>query len=456
MVPATIAIPKTRSVVLPPSCNSIPPLASVATQTIEEILRPPSPDIFSQVNEISLRPSCYRSASASLTELAHLQQEQHRQDDKLRRGQTRLRRCQIANALSGRLRRCGRLAHRTLVDILRSDNKKSFAILYDALQEVRDSCGATRRYALLEADLDDAPDVTIGETIQRTQSTYLDIIPSEVRDDLLGFIFRIRLDPDFLASRISSLSKAEISSLTACHHFLDPFESVMPSSSRGKSKPLPHTQTSGVIPSPVERLLSFQRHDPLSLLLYAVFAESAGPDSAEDLRRTDAWSSTCARLITEGTPGGERFMRAVLNAWGDLRPWPILGDFEIYLMQTLQDEASLQANTSDICSGSAILTEPDAGSNNHATEAFFDAAVVKLLEMIDRCPSDGGLPGGVFELARAILRKIEDPKKRRTAQTFIISKWFFSSFLFNVIMYPEVSGAVLSSNGVTYLSILIG
>ncbi len=54
-------------------------------------------------------------------------------------------------------------------------------------------------------------------------------------------------------------------------------------------------------------------------------------------------------------------------------------------------------------------------------------------------PNHGGIPLGVLEIGRAIMRKVVPPKKQRAARTFMVCKWFFSSFLLDAIMYPEVS-----------------
>lgn len=396
----------------------------------------------SHYTEAYLPSSALSTSSTSLAELAHLIRLQKYQEQRCCHARVRLHRWLVSSALSARLVRCGELAHRTLIDNLRSDDKKSFAILYNAFQDVRDSCDATRRYALLEPDLELSKAKGAKSEKFHSISTFLHEIPSPIRDQLLDFVSEIRTNPDFLATRIATLSQQELSSLTSFHQALDPIDSVMALQTRGK--PLGQNQklsTQG--PSPVERLLSFQRHDPLSALVYTVFANSSGPDSPEDLRRTDVWATACARLITEGKPGSDKFIKSVLDAWAGMREWRGKANLELYLMQILQDGQSLLEKVEDQ-SMRPRTTQADArnAKDSILAEEFYDRAVKKLFELIDDEPSAGGIPDGVLEIGLAILRKLDDSKKHRAAaQTFIVSRWLFSKFLLNAIIHPEASAA---------------
>ncbi|KAI9828358.1 MAG: hypothetical protein M1832_002786 [Thelocarpon impressellum] len=423
-----------------PGQQQRPAMIPSASAPAGRVPRLPLQDV-SQYTDNYIPLAAVTATSTTLAELAHLVRLQAYQDQKRSQSRVKLHRCLVASALSARLERCGELVHRTLVDNFRSDDKKSFATLYNAIHDVRNSCDATRRYASLEPDLDlGRSKLSRAATPPRTFSTFMHEMPPRTRDDILGFLSRIRTEPDFLASRIASLSTSELASLTAFHHSLDPVDSVMPLQSRGKTLGSAVSRASAHLPTPVERLLSFQRHDPLSALLFTVFANSSGPDSAEDLRRTDVWSTTCARLITEGASGGEHFMRVVLNTWAAMREWPAKGNLELYLMKALQDGAFLLERVEDLPTGVKPPAEPRTTKDAIAADEFYDAAVKKLFEVIDDEPSAGGIPEGVLELGNAILRKLEDPKKQRTAQTFIVSKWFFSTFLLNALVHPESHG----------------
>lgn len=375
-------------------------------------------------------------SATSLAELAHLIRLQGYQEQRKAHSRVRLHRWLVSSALSARLVHCGELAYRTLVDSFRSDDKKSFATLYNAVNDVRNSCDATRRYALLEPDLEFGRSKSIKSDKAPSFSTFLNEVPSKILDDLLGFVAEIRTNPDFLATRISSLSQQELASLTSFRQALDPIDSVMAMQARGKAlgaqKPAAHG------PTPVERLLSFQRHDPFAALIYTIFANSSGPDSAEDLRRTDAWATTCARLIMDSKQGTEKFIKSVLDVWAGMREWPGKADLELYLMQVLQDGQFLLERAEELPGRPGTQPVTPSTKDTIAADEFFDKAVKHLFEVVDGEPSAGGIPEGVLEIGNAILRKLDETKNlRKGAQNFFVSRWLFSTFLLNAIIHPE-------------------
>ena len=406
------------------------PLSNSAPSIPQQLLPNPA-----QYSDSYIPSAAITSSSTTLAELAHLVRLQSYQEQRRARARVRLHRWLVSSALSARLARCGELAHRTLVDHFRSDDAKSFTTLYNAIHDVRNSCDATRQYALLE------PDLTSGKAKARpekkTFTTFIHDLPPPTRERIISFLVEIRTNPQFLANRIASLSSTELSALTSFHHSLDPIETVMPGQAKSKGLGAVNKHQPNV-PNAVERLLSFQRHDPLSALLYTVFANSAGPDSAEDLRRTDVWSTTCARLIAEGKSGSEQFMVVVLNTWAAMREWPAKANLELYLMRVLQDGAFLLERGEDVPIGVKSQSENPNAKDAMASEAFLEKAVKEFFEVVDNEPSAGGIPEGVLELGNAIIKKLEDSKKIRAFQTFIVSRWFFSTFLLNAVIHPEV------------------
>jgi hypothetical protein len=381
------------------------------------------------------------TSSTSLQELGHLIRLQRYQEQRRSHARVRLHRWLVSNALSARLQHCGELAHRTLVDTFRSDGpdaKKSFAVLYNAIHDVRTSCDATRRYALLEPDLDlgrSKGGKNGAQAPPQTFSTFMHEIPGKERDILMEFLSEIRTNPDFLATRISSLSQQELLSMISFRQALEPIDGVMAAQVRGNKNagaPASLKPQQASYPSPVERLLSFQRHDPLSSLIYTIFANSSGHDSAEDIRRTNVWASACAKLISENKPGHEKFIKCVLDAWAGMREWPGKVNLELYLMQVLQDGQFILEKAEDQFSRQTT-------KDTIAADDFYDAAVKKLFEIIDDEPSAGGIPEGILEIGTAILRKLENGRQRAYAQWLIVSRWFFTSYLLSAIIHPEVS-----------------
>ena len=375
------------------------------------------------------------TSATSLAELAHLIRLQGYQDQRKAHSRVRLHRWLVSSALSARLVHCGELAYRTLVDNFRSDDKKAFASLYNALNDVRNSCDATRQYALLEPDLEFGKSKTMKSDKTLSSSTFLNQVPSKILDDLLDFISEIRTNPDFLASRISSLSPQELASLSSFRQAMDPIDSVMAIQGRAKNAGAQKPQQQGG--NPVERLLSFQRHDPLAALIYTIFANSSGPDSAEDLRRTDVWATTCAKLIKD-TKSGSNFIRTVLDVWAGMREWPGKANLELYLMQVLQDGQFLLEKAEEQSTRSGTQPAPRSTKDTIAADEFFDKAVKRLFEVVDDEPSAGGIPEGVLEIGNAILRKLDEEKNlRKASQNFFVSRWLFSTFLLNAIIHPE-------------------
>ncbi|MBE3044347.1 hypothetical protein IMZ48_17630, partial [Candidatus Bathyarchaeota archaeon] len=78
--------------------------------------------------------------TTTLEELAHLVRLSKYQERKRANTRIRLQRSLISAALSARLTRCGEIAHRNLVDCFRTEDKKTFASLYNAIHDVRKSC----------------------------------------------------------------------------------------------------------------------------------------------------------------------------------------------------------------------------------------------------------------------------------------------------------------------------
>jgi len=319
---------------------------------------------------------------------------------------------------------------------------RNFAALYTAFHDVRNSCEALRRYAVLEQDIEPK---TKSSKIETTTSfaTFMHEIPQKIRSELLTFVSAIRTNPDFLATRIVNLSQQELAVLTSFHSQFGSKESVFASGKgNGNTKKFASLSAS---PTPIKHLLCFQRHDPLSALIYTIFANSSGPDSAEDLRRTDAWATTCARLISEDKPGGEALVRGVLDTFAGMREWPAKANLELFLMNALQEGYFLLEMDENQTTRSGVLSESVINKvREYATEEFFDRSIRRLLELIDGEPSAGGMPEGIMEIGSAILKRMGPSKRlRHRAETYIIHRWFFSSYLPNALIWPEVRSATI-------------
>lgn len=435
-----------------------------AGSTKRNFLRPLLADVSLYTNpSLGLDPE----ESTTLEELAHLVRLSKFQERKRANTRIRLQRSLVATALSARLVRCGDMAHLSLVDSFRGDDKKTFAALYNAVIDVRRSCDETRRYALLEPDMEllQPPALVSSESLETPAGSvngaspslsagtpFLNEIPPSARETFLKFLSQIRTNPDYLASRLVSLNSAELAALTNFHQVLEPVESVLPYHSgriagRSVSSSTSHAHAGssyGGAGGPgrkertaLERLLSFQRHDALSALIYTCFANSAGPDSAEDKRRTATWANACARLISAATTGGEQTVITVLNVWVSMREWAGRSNMEWYLMKILEDGAFLLDRAEDQY-GTRFNVSDWTPKDQIAAEEFYTRAVDELFEIIDDEDATG-IPEGLLELGNEILKYL-DKKLVDVTRRWLVAKYLFTVWLLGVVIHPEAYG----------------
>ncbi|CAK7203893.1 hypothetical protein SEUCBS139899_006643 [Sporothrix eucalyptigena] len=411
------------------------------------------------------RAAATESEGTSLNELAHLVRLSKYQERKRTQTRTRLQLNLISTALSARLVRCGDMAHRSLTECFRGDDRTGFANLYNAVHNVRKSCDELRKYALFEPELDALRSPASTESLDtatgantlggNTSSTgpslavpFLNDVSAEAREIFISFLTNLRNNPDYLATRLCSLSTTELSALTSFSQGMEPIDSVLPFHSRSSSTR--NSSTSGrasshnsVTGGPgkdanhVQKLLSFQRHDPLSALIYTCFANSAGPDSAEDRRRTDIWSTACARLISEKGAGGEPVLVAVLNAWSTMREWSGRSNMEWFLMKILEDGAFLLDRAEDQ-NGTRFNLNEWTTKDQIAAEEFYDRAINDLFDLIDDEDATG-IPEGLIELGSQILKKL-DAKFVENTRSWFVYKWLFGAWLLSVVIHPETHG----------------
>ncbi|KAI0017146.1 hypothetical protein F4780DRAFT_620756 [Xylariomycetidae sp. FL0641] len=392
----------------------------------------------------------------TLEELAHLVRLSKYQERKRANTRVRLQRSLISTALSARLTRCGEIAQKNLADNFRQDEAQAFASLYGAILDVRNSCDATRRYALLEPDMDPlySPAMASTESLEYPPSLpgiagagsvtpFLGSLSVPSREAILHFLTQIRTNPDYLAARLCSLKTTDLQALTVFHQGLEPIESVMPfhnhSSSSGRGAASSANRRSNAGPNAVERLLSFQRHDPLSALIYTCFANPAGPDSAEDRRRTTVWATACARLISSETPY-ENVLVSILNVWAAMRDWSGRSHMEWFIMKILEEGAFLLDKAED-SKGTRFNVSNWSSKDTIAAEEFYEKAVDELFELIDDEDATG-IPEGVIELGNEIIRQLEetDPRAADSLRPWFVYKWLFSNWLHAVVIHPESFG----------------
>ncbi|KKA27759.1 hypothetical protein TD95_001284 [Thielaviopsis punctulata] len=390
----------------------------------------------------------------TLEELAHVVRLSKFQERKRSNTRLRLHRHLLSTALSARFSRCSEASHRNLVDFFRSDDKKSFATLYTALQRVRDSGEEYRKLACVESDIDSntlsnfdtenlgaAQNSFLAASHCHGVSSFFNMLLPTTRDTLIQLIVKIRTDPEYLASRLCSLTTNELLALTNFNSGLDTVDSVLPYPSRPSARGhaiLPNRNGPNSM-SAVERMLSFQRQDPLSALIHTCFANSAGPDSSEDKRRINVWAHACAKLISTKT-GLEPILVSIMNVWASMWDWSGKSKIEWYLMRILEEGAFILDRAEDQQGTRFNLRHWTAKDDASANE-FYERAVADLFDIINDAEGTG-IPEGFLELSNEILRRL-DPSAFERTRAFFICRWLFQSFLLSVIIHPESHGILV-------------
>ncbi|KAI5857469.1 hypothetical protein GGS23DRAFT_607796 [Durotheca rogersii] len=444
-----------------PTPSSSPPVPSSPLQPIlkdHEDSGPLPRPLLSDVSMYTNHHLAIENEGTTLEELAHLVRLSKYQERKCVNTRTRLQRSLISTALSARLTRCGETSLRNLADSFRNDDKRAFANLFAAIHDIRNRCDETRRHALLEPDVESlqSSGVASVETLISPPHSaeaigsnsfvvpFLADISASAREAFLNFLTQIRTNPDYLATRLCALNATELQALTTFHQGLEPIESVLPyhgrTSGRGHTSG-PSRQGGQTALNAVDRLLSFQRHDPLSALIHTCFANSAGPDSAEDKRRTGIWATAFARLISTRSTS-EPVLISILNAWSAMRDWSGRANMEWYLMKILEDGAFLLDRAEDQ-NGTRFNLSDWSTKDTIAAEEFYERAVNDLFAVIDDEDATG-IPEGVIELGNEILRRLEMKDTTRSlvdsTRKWFVYKWLFSSWLLAVVIHPESYG----------------
>lgn len=343
----------------------------------------------------------------------------------------RLHATKVSVGISSRLTRIGAAAQRGLVECLKHDDKINFVSLCHTLCEIQESCdSALRRQFHREDPFDDlmpSPDSEPGSP------DFFHQLSPQSRADLLEIVQLVRSDPQFLFERLCSLTPAQVASLTTSASVLDA-DPVFPAFRPHGQPSLSKRNPSASIPHK-DYAFAFERTDPLSALLFNVFAAPLDSDAPEARLRLDVWSSVCAKLITHGDSRHYPLVGHILSSWAMCSSWKAKPKFELYLMDILQSGAFLLEHT-DTPSGLG----PGHGGldplRTDVAEEFFASSVSALFNLLD--DPEAGFPNAVMELGCAILGKLGAPGKRDRFLEFFFVKWFFTKFLSGALAYPEV------------------
>ncbi|RAL01999.1 uncharacterized protein BO80DRAFT_444247 [Aspergillus ibericus CBS 121593] len=406
------------------------PISRVATPVYSE-------DGHSQDNNRGTMP--VKLPKVSFEELAvRYRQNQHKQTSR-KRLEHRLHALKVSMGVSARFVRVGSIVQRGLVDRLKHDDKASFIALYHTLGDLQESCeSAFRRHFHRQDPLEEWSPIR-ESAVDRSPDFFLQLSPQS-RTDLLDILHLVRTDPQFILERLRSLTPTQLAALvSSTGPSGEPGDMSFPSTSRSRT----HSSLSKRSASSLlfkDRALNFERTDPLSTVLFNVYASPLDSDAPEAQLRLDVWSSVCAKLIADGGNKYDPLLGHILGSWATSSEWKAKPKFELYLMDVLQTGSFLLEHV-EAPPGMSYGAEPPDPLRTEVAEEFFASAVDDLFQLLD--DPDGGLPHGVMQLSNAVLQKLDRQDGRARFLEFLFVQWFFSKFLYGALTYPEAHGLLL-------------
>ncbi|EED17992.1 conserved hypothetical protein [Talaromyces stipitatus ATCC 10500] len=347
----------------------------------------------------------------------------------------------ISICLSSRLLRTGATVQRGLVDAFKHGDKAGFISIYNTIYDIQEACelGSSRSINRPQSFPEES---TFSLQSPRTRTaSFMHQLSCQSRKDLLEILALVRTDAQFLVDCITGLLPSQLSSLTTPLGFSASGETISPHSTARSRNSATYAKraTPNSIPFK-EHAWALERSDPLSALLYNVFAVPLDWHPEESELRLNVWSSVCAKLLSSGDNKYLNFVGQVLSYWSTASDWRARQKVELYLMDVLQKGAFLLENIESPVAHSLGVEPPDP-LRTDAAEEFFESAVQTLFEVLD--DSDAGLPSAALEFCNAVLNKLADAEIRDRFLEFIFVQWFFSRYLYYALTFPEGQSLLL-------------
>ncbi|KAL4788472.1 hypothetical protein BJX76DRAFT_353227 [Aspergillus varians] len=370
----------------------------------------------------------------SFEELAgRYRQNQHKQARRKKLEQ-RLHATKVSIGVSARLIRLSSAVQRGLVDRLKHDDKANFIALYHTMIDLQEPCSLAAQRHLRQPDpWEDWPSPR-ESALDRAPDFFRQLSPQSMTD-LLDILQSVRTDPQFVFEKLCSLTPTQLSTLlsSSVSSWEAGGDPSFPATSRSRISSL-HSKTGPVPAIPFkDRVLAFERTDPLSTLLFNVYAAPLDSEAPEAQLRLDMWSSVCAKLIADGASRSYALIDHILTLWATGSNWKAKPKFELYLMDVLQTGAFLLEHIEP--PPGFDMDGPIDPLRTDVAEEYFASTVDALLELLD--DTDAGLPQSVVQLCKAILQKLDRQDCRDRFLDFLFVQWFFPKFLYGALTYPE-------------------
>ena len=347
----------------------------------------------------------------------------------------RLDHLQYVFGLGRRLARVCCQEYRSMAASFETGDQSWFLETYEASQRLSGRIRALGRpdhLGVLDPDPHRSIDPVIGP------SNWLEALPIVHRKNILYFLTSMRSKTDYLAGHLSKLSSTALIALTSPYQSNPVYDSVLPGLFPPKSQRHGKRLGRDYPPSHLINPTDLGQSDPIFLLLYGIFDDSFGPGSTESRRRTEVWATACARLMASGQRGSDEFTTTALNAYANVEMRPLKPKLESYLAKVLKDGSFLLSQPAEPPTDFKEPVESRNAKAAIAASTFFENSITELLQFLAEDPLSV-VTASLRDLVRSILGKLDKPKLRDRAEIFILSKWFFGTYITDILTRPEVS-----------------
>lgn len=354
--------------------------------------------------------------------------------DRMRLLRTKMEHLRFRCGLERRLLNTLAHAHRLMTDDFRNLQQHSFVRTNDTCEDLTNKLGTFSR-AFKDPNLYNVDEPATGDLFR---PTWLSLLPHAQQESLLNFLIRIRTDTGYLADCLCKLSSADLLALTSSYQSNYPIESVLPGyhSNKNHGRFGARSKDSGV--PFLEDIQGLLQDNPLFTILHGLFDESFGPESGEYRQKVEVLSTVCAKVMKGGKRGSDELVIAILDSISAPQATGTQAKLEAYLLKVLQDGSSVLEPPLNAYEFSKQPVEIRNANFAIASSNFFERCSGELFALLAEGLSQI-VPIGTIRFVQAILGKIDDPVLHTRAKKFIVSKWFFCTFISNLLMYPEVS-----------------
>ena len=351
---------------------------------------------------------------------------------RFRRLQQEMEQLRFSEGLEQRLQATSAIAYGNMIDQFKGDDQAGFTGLFEASERLSSRCAVATETATevsLESPLDpDGLDDPHGAPN----------LAQDEMESILCFLNRLRTDLDYLSDLISNLPPSDLSSLTSSYHPAGVDLSILPNHSHGRTDAYSRDSQMMKLSRRMDNIEVFHIKDPYFALLHTVFDSSARPDSQECQLRREVWTRTCAKVATTGREGSEEFIIATIDSFTSTEHWALQDDFELYVSNVIAEGwFILDPPVDDSLDTPGTNWEPERASHAIAVAEFFDRHVETLLSMLASGP-ESLLPADCLAFVQLTLSHIQNLQTQDLVKKFIVSRWYFASFVTSSLVYPEV------------------